>query len=120
MKTGEFICPDCGQELCVCEDDRLSHETPSMCPSLDLDKIETLAAKLDATDLWPSRGNQCTEGAAVLRALIRRLREAEKDAARWRATETASSVVTLRLHNSRPDGRKQVIDAAIDAMKEKP
>lgn len=39
-----------------------------------------------------------------------------KDAARWRLVETASSEVTLRLHNLRPDRRAQYIDAAIAAQ----
>ena len=42
-----------------------------------------------------------------------------RDAERWREVERASCDVTLRLHNTRSGLRSTVIDAAIDAAKEK-
>jgi hypothetical protein len=45
------------------------------------------------------------------------LNATERDAARWRAVAAAGGGLTLRLHNSRPDHREAVIDAAISAAR---
>ncbi|MGL4752796.1 MAG: hypothetical protein ACRCXB_10355 [Aeromonadaceae bacterium] len=48
--------------------------------------------------------------------LITRLRQAEKDAARWRfLTDSPSGSLTLRIHNSRCDHRDGAIDEAMNA-----
>ncbi|MGL4752352.1 MAG: hypothetical protein ACRCXB_08055 [Aeromonadaceae bacterium] len=52
---------------------------------------------------------------SVLIELITRLRQAEKDAARWRfLADSPSGSLTLRIHNSRCDQRDALIDEAMN------
>lgn len=49
-----------------------------------------------------------------LEQLVTRLRQAERDAARWRKlANSPDSSLTLRIHNSRCDQRDAVIDEAM-------
>lgn len=41
--------------------------------------------------------------------------ELKRDAERWKAVESAGGTITLRLHNTRPGCRADVIDAAMQS-----
>lgn len=60
---------------------------------------------MSGVDVYTPRG--------IMRGLLARLREAEKDAARWKFVEKAGGSITLKLHNARPDYRESIIDTAM-------
>lgn len=79
---------------------------------VDLDDIERVCNFLMATGRSHHIPTQVNAG--VTKELINRLRQAEKDAARWRKlADSPDSSLTLRIHNSRCDQRDKVIDEAM-------
>lgn len=81
---------------------------------IDLDEEQArMESMLDRRERM-AIGVTCTE----MIELITRLRQAEKDAARWRfLAESPNSSITLRIHNSRCDQRDSVIDEAMQCNK---
>ncbi|MGL4757309.1 MAG: hypothetical protein ACRCXB_33570 [Aeromonadaceae bacterium] len=81
---------------------------------IDLDEIERACNFLMAT----GRNNHMPTkmSAEVTKELITRLRQAEKDAARWRfLADSPHGSLTLRIHNSATSHRDSVIDEAMNA-----
>lgn len=78
-----------------------------------LDKIERRCREVIANGYGKHPVIECASAECVME-LITRLRQVEKDAARWRfLADSPNSSLTLRIHNSRCDQRDKVIDEAM-------
>ena len=75
-----------------------------------------MASLMLVADIRAAAGDP--DGRLMQPELLTHIEALRVDAARWKAVESAGGTVTLRLHNTRPDGRESVIDTAMQSSTE--